>query len=82
MRPTPRSGDFVGETVQIGNNPDLVVRMIHGTADEEVPYALAENLAPLLQKAGYDAQLTTVKGGDHSPNTELMVSTVMEILDR
>jgi dienelactone hydrolase len=78
----PALGDLVGETVRIGNNPDLVVRMIHGTADAEVPYALAENLATLLQKAGYDAELTTVKGGDHAPNADLMVSTVMALPDR
>lgn len=75
----PALGNFVAETVQIGNSPDLAVRMIHGTADKEVPYALAEELAAQLADAGYDAELTTVQGGDHTPNTELMVSTVVAL---
>ena len=78
----PVLGDFVGETVKIGNNPDLVVRMIHGTADAEVPYALAEELAAQLADAGYDAELTTLKGGDHAPNTELVAAAVLELLGR
>lgn len=78
----PAVADFVAATVRIGNNPDLVVRMIHGTADEEVPFASAERLAAQLREAGYDAELTTLKGGNHTPNTEVMVSTVMETLGR
>jgi len=78
----PALGDFVGETVRIGNNPDLVVRMIHGTADEEVPYALAEELAGQLRDAGYDAELTTLEGGNHTSNTEVMAATVLEVLGR
>ena len=78
----PALGDFVAETVQIGNSLDLVVRMIHGTADEEVPYALAERLAAELTEAGYDAELTTMKGGNHTSNTEVMDATVLEVLGR
>jgi len=78
----PALGDFVAETVQIGNSPDLVVRMIHGTADEEVPYAPAEELARQLRDAGYDAELTTMKGGNHTSNTEVMAATVLEVLGR
>lgn len=78
----PAVRDFVATTVRIGNNPDLVVRMIHGTADEEAPYALAERLATQLTEAGYDAELTTLQGGDHAPNTEVMVATVLEVLGR
>jgi dienelactone hydrolase len=78
----PAVRDLVATTVRIGNNPDLVVRMIHGTADEEAPYALAERLAAQLRNAGYDAELTTVRGGDHAPNTELMAATVLEVLGR
>ena len=77
----PAVRDFVATTVPIGN-PDLVVRMIHGTADEEAPYALAERLEAQLTDAGYDAELTTVEGGDHAPNTEVMVATVLEVLGR
>jgi len=78
----PAVSDFVATTVRIGNNPDLVVRMIHGTADEEAPYSLAERLAAQLSDAGYDAELTTVEGGDHAPNTEVMAATVLEVLGR
>jgi dienelactone hydrolase len=78
----PAVRDFVATTVRIGNNPDLIVRMIHGTADEEAPYALAERLAAQLIDAGYDAELTTLEGGNHTSNTEVMVSTVMALPGR
>ena len=78
----PAVRDFVATTVRIGNNPDLVVRMIHGTADEEAPYALAERLAAQLTEAGYDAKLTTLKGGNHTSNTEVMAAMVLEVLGR
>jgi hypothetical protein len=38
--------------------------------------------AGAARDAGYDAELTTLKGGNHTSNTEVMVSTVMETLGR
>jgi acetyl esterase/lipase len=54
--------------VEEGDPPFL---LIHGDADELVPYANAEALRGLLQKAGATVKLVTVNGGTHS-------STVMD----
>jgi fermentation-respiration switch protein FrsA (DUF1100 family) len=45
--------------------------LIHGDADELVPYSNAEALSGLLDKAGVPAKVVIVKGGTHS-------STVMD----
>ncbi len=54
--------------VKAGAPPFL---LIHGDADELVPYANAEALRGLLEKVGVPVRVITVKGGTHG-------STVME----
>lgn len=78
----PKLREFVDATNRIGNNPGLKVRMIHGTADGEVPFAIAEGLAKRLRAAGYDAELTTIEEGAHMANDDLVVAKVMEVLGR
>jgi acetyl esterase/lipase len=64
----------------IGANPDLKVRMIHGTSDF-VPVDEAAEFAELLTDAGYDVQLATFEGGHGEPPTDLYSSTIKEVLD-
>jgi len=44
-------------------NPPFL--LVHGTADQHVPFAQARELADLLQKHGVDAHLHPLPGGDH-----------------
>ena len=63
----------------IGANPDLKVRLIHGTFDE-IPVEYAAEFAEILIDAGYDAQLITWPGGHEGAPAELFLSTLMEVL--
>jgi dienelactone hydrolase len=76
----PKLREFVDAINRIGNNPGLKVRMIHGTDDGDLPYAIAQGLANRLRAAGYDAELTPVEGGAHLPYDDLVVAKVLEIL--
>ena len=73
----PELWEFLSSS--IGVNPDLKVRLIHGTSDW-IPVEQAAEFAATLTDAGYDAQFTTFDGGHWSPPTELSLSTIMELL--
>ena len=45
---------------------DIPLRLIHGTADEDVPWQLS---LALMENWGPDASLTLVKGADHRMST-------------
>lgn len=49
----------------IGENPNLVVRLIQGDADPLVPVGFATAFNDGLLAAGYDVELTIIKGGTH-----------------
>lgn len=55
------------------------VFLIHGTADEVVPYAHAARLA---EAAGGPAQVVTLRGGDHHPPLEALLPTVDRAVDQ
>ncbi len=65
----------------IGANPDLKVRLIHGTTDP-ISAEYAAELAETLTDAGYDVQFIPFEGGHVPPPAELYLSTVLEVLDR
>jgi dipeptidyl aminopeptidase/acylaminoacyl peptidase len=44
---------------------DAPVLLIHGDADEEVPFTHAELMHEALQKAGVEARLVRIRGGTH-----------------
>jgi pimeloyl-ACP methyl ester carboxylesterase len=46
---------------------DCPVRLLHGEADPDVPWAVSQRLMAALASA--DVQLTLVKGGDHRLST-------------
>jgi acetyl esterase/lipase len=72
---------------QIGGNPDLVLRLLHGDAGVTVPMSASEDFAQALGDAGYDAELVVVKGGDHgslsegSPAQQAVVDQVTDLLN-
>ncbi len=63
----------------IGANPDLKVRLIHGTSDF-IPVADAEEFKALMIDAGYDVELTTFDGGHVIAPDEVLFPIVREVL--
>lgn len=55
---------------------DLPVRLLHGTADEEVPPEISQRLMAALRSS--DVQLTLVKAGDH----RLSSPAALQLLER
>lgn len=66
----------------IGANPDLAVRLFHGTSDPLIPLVNSEEFAELLEDAGYDVQLATFRGGHQMPPAGLSLPIIMELLGR
>ena len=45
--------------------PQAVQKLIHGTADDSVPYEIGKSYAEAKKKAGENVELTTLQGVDH-----------------
>ena len=75
----PELWEFLSSS--IGVNPDLKVRLIHGTSDW-IPVGDAAEFEALLSDAGYDVQFTTFDGGHVLPPEELYLPTIVEVLGR
>jgi len=76
--------------VKAGDPPFLVV---HGTKDESVPYAQAEEMVAALKKAGVPVEFITVQGGGHgmhaakgdppaTPDSKSLQASVLAFLDK
>ena len=50
----------------VGENPNLIIRLIHGELDVLAPVEFSIGLDADLTGAGYDVELTVVKDGTHS----------------
>jgi hypothetical protein len=75
----PELWEFLSSS--IGANPNLTIRLIHGTTDGSFPYENSAEFAALLTDADYDVQLATFDGGHSVPPTDLYSSTIKEVLD-
>ena len=49
----------------LGNNPDLIVRFVHGVQDTEVPIDQVRAFHAAMQLEGYDTELTEVDNAAH-----------------
>ncbi|WP_062526240.1 alpha/beta hydrolase family protein [Demequina rhizosphaerae] len=89
--PLDPPGDAAADPyAQIGGNPDLVLRLLHGDAEDfswfDVPLSVSEDFAAALREAGYDAEVVVVEGGEHieiwedSPPQQAVVAQVGELL--
>lgn len=62
---------------------DCPVRLLHGTADPDVPWTISTRLAERLRSA--DVQTVLVKGGDHrlsrEPELALLTRTLAELIE-
>ena len=47
-------------------DPDMPIRIFHGTADEVIPFSESEQMANRLKKLGYDVELTAYEGVGHN----------------
>jgi acetyl esterase/lipase len=73
----------------VGQNPDLVVRLIHGDLEDllsDAPVAVSEDFAEILDEAGYDVEFILVEGAAHSgagtedsPAFDVIVDTTLEV---
>ena len=65
----------------VGLNPDLEIRLIHGTKDSIISYENATEFAEVMNEAGYDVQVIGFEGG-HWVESELTLSTIMGLIGR
>ena len=65
----------------VGLNPDLEIRLIHGTKDSMISYENSTEFAEVLSEAGYDVQVIDFEGG-HWVESELVSSTVLDLIGR
>ncbi len=83
--PYPISAHFVTEAAphRVLTHPTLAfagpVRMLHGLADDEVPWPLSARLLERL--ASPDARLTLVKGGNHRLSTAADLALMCQMVD-
>ena len=71
--------EFLAQAV--GANPELTLRLLHGTDDPLLPGEAAQ-FTDAMTDAGYDVQLITFDGEHVLPPTELLTSTISEALDQ
>ncbi|MEI8333143.1 MAG: hypothetical protein WCH74_04735, partial [Chloroflexota bacterium] len=76
----PAVRTFTEGVSHVGNNPSLIVRLVHGDMDPEVPFAVAEGLERELTAAGYDVALTTVALGGHAPFFAQILEKIVEVV--
>ena len=64
----------------VGLHPELRVRLIHGTADNTIPFENSVAFEAVLAEAGYDVELVEFAGGHGTP-LDLAVETIMELVE-
>lgn len=63
-------------------NPELAFHLIHGEADQLVPFSSSEIFAAALEEAGYEVELTVLPGVTHQESRfpEVVGETLVELL--
>lgn len=65
----------------LGANPDLTIRLAHGTNDMVVPVSVSTLFEAALAAAGYDVELITYEGGHEDPPDEILSDLFSEFLE-
>ena len=76
----PAVRTFTEGVSHVGNNPSLIVRLVHGDMDRDVPYPVAQGFEKELAAAGYDVALTTVALGGHTPFFAQVLEKIVEVV--
>jgi acetyl esterase/lipase len=81
--------DWIDPTALVGQNPQLVVRLLHGDykeTPEQDPVSQSEEFAELLADADYDVEFSLVQGGAHSgsylpssPAFDVIVNNTLDV---
>lgn len=71
--------ELLRESVAIGNNPTLQVRLIHGVRDRTTPLEDAERFFNALEEAGYDVVFFKEQGG-HEPFFQQVMDQIMGLV--
>lgn len=70
---------------QIGRNPELRVRLVHGDAPDldwsDTPLDVAVGFHQALAEAGYDVELTVVEGAPHQPYADAIAVVVEQLME-
>lgn len=87
----PETWTAIDPYAHVGENPGLVVRLIHGVDDDlewfEPRPQVSEDLYQALLDAGYDVELTLIEGAGHSsgfagvPQFDEMVAQTLAIVE-
>ena len=72
---------IVAPSERLGENSDLLVRLLHGEIDASVPVESSTALRDALLAAGYDATLTLFDEGHKVPH-ELTLRTLAEVVEK
>lgn len=64
----PQLWDIAAPAAHVGENPTLIVRLLHGAVDARVPQSASETFQAALVAAGYDATLTLFDEGHKVPH--------------
>jgi len=72
---------LISPSQQLGRNPDLLVRLLHGEIDATVPVEASESVQQALTAAGYDSTLTLFDEGHKVPH-ELTLATIADLVEK
>jgi acetyl esterase/lipase len=65
----------------LGQNPGLVVRLLHGERDDEIPFQNSAEFAVVLAEAGYDVALIPFDSELHYVPFDLTIQTIMDLFE-
>lgn len=77
----PALWSVAAESAHLGENPELLVRLLHGQTDSMVPVETSELFAESLSEAGYDVEFATFDSGHKVPR-ELTLAVIDELMSQ
>ena len=77
----PALWTVAAESAHLGENPGLLVRLLHGETDSMVPVETSAAFADSLSAAGYDVEFLTFESGHKVPR-ELTLDVLAKLMDQ
>jgi dipeptidyl aminopeptidase/acylaminoacyl peptidase len=72
---------IIAPSERLGENPDLLVQLLHGEIDATVPLGSSQSFQQALAAAGYDAQFIPFDEGHKIPH-ELTLEMIAEVVEK